>query len=247
VISLSVHSEELNAAILRYAQYLGKDLGIAVEEQARLLARRLADLTPPFNRKQGTKAVDRDIGRVYLRNEWFTEIFVFRNPVLNQRVQDEVRAQDTAALQDIFKNSSKLQRLHIESFDPARHAKARDRRTGKVTYPEPFSFPLTEQSKVKSYTRTMEKAVGSAKSGWGYCVVLLGGKVPAWFGKPLGSVENRTHDERKPLVRMTNNVGYFDSLDSRQNIVSRAMEGRQRDMITAAQRALEAAGRKAGL
>jgi hypothetical protein len=86
----------------------------------------------------------------------FTDKFTLRNEKLDQRVKNAVRAKDANDLQAIFFNSPRLSRVHIEPFSPDRHKSAR--RNGRVTFPAPLSFPLSDGSKVKRYVREKQKA-----------------------------------------------------------------------------------------
>jgi len=242
-----VRSESFEGALQKYRVMLGKDLTEVIKEQAKLLAKRLAELTPPKSQKQGKNAVSRDVHKVYLRSEWFTDIFQFtRNSKLGDRIQDEVRQQNTPILQDIFQNSSRLNQIRIESFEPSKHARARNAR-GQVSYHHPFSFPLGNQGSIEDFSKSKEANVGFAKSGWGSCLKQLGGNPPGWQSKPLGEIEDGTAGRDEKFIRMTNLVSYFSSLNDRMNIVPRAMEGRERDMIKAAEVALDKAKSKAGL
>ena len=156
-----------------------------------------------------------------------------------------MRARQQTDLEAIFRNSAKLNRIHIEPFDPDRHAQAR--RSGRVSYPAPFSFPLNSQQKVRQYVAAEKKKVGLAKSGWGMCFKLLGGSPAAWLSRPVGSVEDKSDLPKDPYIRLTNKVSYFESMDAKADIVSRAMAGRGQSMILAAKRELRRAAQDSGL
>jgi len=222
----------------------GKSWKAVVQEQAKLLAKRLAQLTPPYKQTSGKKGVAVDIGRVYLRSDWFNEKFNFRNQKLDKRVKDAVLEQDEATLLPIFQNSTRLNRIHIEAFDPEKHRAAR--RDGRVNYPAPFSFPLAQQSQIADYTKLVQKAVGTAKAGWAYCFKLLGGSIPGWQDKPVGNVEDKSTLEENPYIIVTNKVSYFSNLNSKMNIVARSLVGRAETMIIAAEKAMKEAAKAAG-
>jgi hypothetical protein len=235
----------LREALQNYKRLTGKAIKDVLIEQAKLLAQRLMKLTFPYSKAQGNKRVQIDIGRVYLRNQWFEETFTFKNQRMQDRVKNLVLAKNVADLEIIFNNSPKLRQLHIEPFDPARHAAAR--RNGRVNYPRPWSFPLTEQNKVNQYITAKTKQVGYAKSGWAKCVSLLGGSIPGWLNKDAGAIVNESDAAEKPYITLINTVDYFEKLDSKGNIVNRALEGRAIDMIKAAESALKRAAAQAKL
>jgi hypothetical protein len=202
-------------------------------------------LTYPKSASQGKKRVAIDIGKVYLQNEWFENIFKFTNQKLQDRIVKLVYAKNEADLFAIFLHSPKLSRIHIEPFDPNRHTRARVK--GRVNYAAPYSFPLASQSKVKQYVSQEKKNVGLAKSGWGSCYEQLGGKPPSWLSRPVGKVEDKSDTPNTPYIRITNKVSYFESLNDKADIVSRAMAGRAKSMILSAERELARAAKEAGL
>lgn len=245
-ISLIIDEANFTKAIQEYVKLTNLEISDVLRQQGKFLAERLMKLTYPFGASQGKKRVAIDIGKVFLANEWFEDKFQFRNQKLNERVQNLVRRKEQADLEVIFNNSSRLRQLHIEPFDAARHKAAR-KNGGRVSYKNPFSFPLTEQSKVKKYAAEEKKNVGMAKSGWGYCWQLLGGSPPGWLKRAVGTVEDNSKAVDSPYIILTNNVSYFYDLDRKSDIVGRAMAGRQTDMIKSAKYALERAARAAGL
>jgi hypothetical protein len=100
---------------------------------------------------------------------------------------------------------------------------------------------------VKSYANEKKKNVGMAKSGWAACASDLGKSQPGWLSKSgTGGVEKHLSGE-KPYIILTNRVSYFSTLDQRGNIVSRALDGRAKDMITSLQYQLKQASKGAGL
>ena len=237
-----VDISEFTRKLSEYKQLTGKGWQDVVKGQAKLLAQRLMQLTPPNNQGQGSKRVAIDIGRVFLGSEWFTDKFSFKSQHLQDSITNAVRAQDTNTLQTIFQRSPKLNRLHIEPFDASKHKAAR--RNGRVSLPEPFSFPLSGQAQLKTYQKAKQGNVGLAKSGWGACASALGARVPKWANKPgNGSVEDKSSLKSNPYVVLTNSVPYFSALDAKQSIVSRALAGRQRDMQKEAEKSLEQAGK----
>lgn len=234
-----------NEKLREYRRLTGKSWQVVVKQQAKLVAQRLMQLTFPSKKADGSKRVAIDIGRVYLTNEWFEDKFQFRNEHLGKRIQTAVRAGDSNTLQTIFANSAKLNRLHIEPFDAQKHKTAR--RNGRVGFPSPFSYPLTQQGAIKKLVTQKKKNVGMARSGWGDCLQQLGGKPPKWSAMSgNGTVEDGSQQEDNPYVIMTNTVPYFAAMDGKSNIVSRALAGRTRDMLAEAEKSLQQAAKAAG-
>lgn len=245
-VQLRIDTAVFSEKIQRYQQLTGKGMSEVVTEQAKLLATRLTKLTYPGSASQGKKRVEIDVGRVFLRNSWFEDTFQFHNAKLGDKVKSAVRAKEADTLRVIFDKSPKLSRIHIESFQPSKHKAAR--RDGRVNYPAPFSFPLTEQGRVKKYIAERKRAVGTARSGWAAAERALGGSSPGWLTKEgTGGVENNAGNPESPSITLINRVSYFATLDRKANILSRALDGRGRDMIKSAEHQLARAAKEAGL
>jgi hypothetical protein len=229
-----------------YQRLTKKALADVLREQAALLAQRLVKLTFPASASQGKRRVEIDINRVYMRPAWFEDVFSFRKQKLGDRIKALIRGRDTAALEKVFDNSPKLRLVHIESFDPARHARLR--RRGRVLVHNPFSFPLSDQSKVKALIAEKKRAVGTSKAGWASCAAQLGKSQPSWLNKDgTGSVTDASRETSDPHIVLTNKVPWFADLDSRANIVARALEGRAVNMQKSAENQLRLAAKAAGL
>jgi hypothetical protein len=244
MISLAVDTAGFTRSLQQYAAVTGKAIGEVVKEQAKLLAKRLQDLTYPKTASQGKKRVAIDIGKVYLQNSWFENTFGFTKQALGDRVKQLVRSQDVAALEKLFENSQRLNKIHIEAFDAAKHKQAQ--RKGRVNYKQPFSFPLAEQSRVKSLEKEKKAKVGFAKSGWAACYNALGGSVPSWLAKATGHVDEHSQ-QQDPYITLVNDVSYFAAIDSGSNVVARALAGRSTDMLKAAENAIRRAKQSAGI
>lgn len=149
-------------------------------------------------------------------------------------------------LRAIFEKSPRLNKIQIEPFDRDKHKALR--RNGRVLVPNPYSFPVDQQSAVTALLKEKQKNVGLAKRGWANCSAQLGKTVPAWLGtKGAGEITDHSDAPEDAYIILTNKVGFFAALDSKANIVSRALEGRARDMIKSAERQLAEAAKAAGL
>jgi len=246
MLSLRIETAEFISKLQTYKELTGKAMGEVILEQGRLLAIRLTQLTFPKTASVGKRRVAIDVGKVYLQSKWFTDIFSFRNTKYGERLQNAVRSRDAGAVTDIFQNSPKLNLIRVEPFDASRHARLR--RDGRIKIPNPNSFPVADQSKVRAYEGRRKKNVGTAKSGWAACASALGRNQPSWLNRSgTGKVENHSADTEKPYIVLTNTVSYFSALDSKAHIVSRALEGRGNDMIKSAKLALKRAAKQANL
>jgi hypothetical protein len=245
MFKVEIATATFSQKLREYQRLTGKALSDVLKEQAALLAQRLVKLTFPASASEGKRRVVIDINRVYLRNEWFAETFSFTKQKLGDRIKALVRAKDTSALEKIFENSKRLQRVHIEAFDPSRHARLR--RRGRVLVHDPLSFPLADQSKVNALIAEKKRGVGTSKAGWAACAALLGKTQPGWLNKSgTGSITDASDAPSHPHIILTNKVPWFSELDSRANIVARALEGRADTMVKSAERQLALAAKAAG-
>lgn len=250
-IQVAIDYADFSNSLNYFQRQTQKGMGEVIKQQAILLAKRIVDFTYPVKSKgssalnTGKNAVERDIKRVYLRNDWWEDKFNFKNQKIDERIKKLVKSKKGYDLDAIFKNSNRLSKIHIETFDESKHKFAR--REGKVNYHHPYSYPLYEQTKINKYVADKKKEVGTAKSGFGHCIALLGGNPAAWINKPLGKVEDQSGLTENPYIIMTNQVSFFGAMDSKYNIISRALQTRSRDMVKNADTIVRKAAREAGL
>lgn len=212
--------------IRAYALLVGKNIKDAIKEEARLICQRVMQFTPPRNLAQGRRRVKSDIERVYLMPSWFEETFAFQYDKLGNRVKELVRTKQEETLDKIFERSDKLRRIHMESFSPDTHRKAR--RAGRVGKGfAPFSFPLREQERVKAYSSKKQKNVGLVKSGWAACLIKLGGSAPGWLAKRSGNGQVRYLSDG---IEMINTIKIAKQVDAKGGFIRKALAGRQRDL-----------------
>ena len=228
-MQIEINDSEFQLALHKFQQTTEASWQEVVQYQAKQLAKRLTDLTPPYSKSTALKAVAIDIGKVFLVNAWFEDKFAFTNEQLSERVKKYVKAQKTDALDIIFKRSPNLRKIHIEPFDASKLKGSR--KNGRVTYKQPFSYPLSEQQKIKAFLKERQLNIATAKSGWGVCWKKLGGNPAAWMAKPVGIVDDsKLHDRANPMLTITNDVSYFKKLNDRLNITAKALNGRTEDI-----------------
>jgi hypothetical protein len=213
--------------VRKYAVAAGKRVSDAIKEEAKLICQRVMQFTPPKTQAQGRKRVKSDLERVFLAPAWFETTFQFQTELLGDRVKKLVREKNETSIQAIFKNNPKLDRVKIEQFDVTKHKKfRRNGRVGKGV--APFSFPLQDQGKVKTYTTKKQSNVGIVKSGWAACLLQLGGSVAGWLSKRSsnGRAVVKEHE-----VILINQVGFAASVDGKGQFAKKAIAGRERDLL----------------
>lgn len=228
-MGLTCNTTVFHSNLRRYAVIAGKSIMDAVLEESRLIAQKLVTVTPPKTSGKGKKKIADDISRVYLSSTWFLETFAFSNKKLDDRVKEAVRANNESTLTPIFEHSPKLKRIHIEAYNV--DTLARFRKNGTVPKGvAPYSYPLSEQGKIRSLIKQKQKASALVKSGWATCVKKLGGTVAGWLGKTdNGNVIINKEDSSVTLI---NSVSYAANLDARGNFSRMVLNGRDRAMAT---------------
>lgn len=233
-MGLTCNIEVFENNLRRYAVIAGKSIWSAVKEEALDISKRLTSITPPKSAKQGKKRIESDIKRVYLMNEWFLEKFQFKSTALGEKVKSAVRLADKGSLEEVFNRSAKFSRIHIENFNESIHK--RFRRNGRVAKGvAPFSYPLSDQTKVTNFIKEKSKRAGLVKSGWAACVKALGGSVAKWTdkGSASGSV---IQNEKEKYIILTNNIQYASSFINAYRAVLR---GRSKELAKKTEKALK--------
>jgi hypothetical protein len=245
MFNVRISTAQFTAKLAEYVKTTGKGLAVAVKEQAGLLAQALTKNTYPKSASEGKRRVEIDVKRVFLSSHWWENVFKFRQVKLGERVKQLVRARDEGDVGAVFGKSPKLSKIRIERFDPRQHEKLR--RKGRVLVPDPRSYPLKEQTKIRQYIRSKGKQVGIAKAGWAGGAARLGKPQPAWLNRSgKGDAVDKTANANNPTVILANRVGYFRDLDAKANIISRSLAGRAKAMIASAKRQLAEAAKRAG-
>jgi hypothetical protein len=213
--------------------------------QARLLAERCQDFSPPRSKGQGEAAVKRDIMRLF----YPLAAKDFKNPGIAKIVREDDRdAWETVSGR--FPNGSLLKNTTAISVSPEFHQRNRNQR-GKVgSANRPIMGYVTlgaEGVKAHKYADRIKKNVGWAKAGWNMGVIAFGGRVrDPWVARHSLArgkiVDGRS--EPDPWVRVINDTGWAKSGVGQQEgnrIIRNAVDARARDMQKYAERMMQLA------
>lgn len=234
MFAIEVNTTVFNTKLRRYAAVSGKSIQDAIREEAKIIAQRLVAITPPKTQAQGKRRVKGDLARVYLTSKWFTEIFKFRDQVYEDRVKENIYALNFEALRAQFYRSAKLSRIHLEGFNEGIHRRFRiNGRVGRGV--APWSFPLCDEEQRKAYETKKAKMVGYAKSGWAYCVNVLGGSVAGWLSKGANGKVTIAPD----CVTITNSTKTILELDTKGRFSQTVIQGRESGLAKKIQNVLE--------
>jgi hypothetical protein len=217
--TITVDSRKLERALKAFIGNTKLEAGKEMRIQARSLCIGLAKATQPFGldsgaKKQGEKAVSRDIGRVY-KSTAGASVAISKLSLGggNSRTQNAEQAgrafaalvnfkfkgkgkkeRTTAArsqAQELLKRINTAPFIHTQlgSFDGGKaHDAARFGKRKSVSKNQFISLVVDKSSDLKKYYREKTKNVGIMKSGWAACARSLGGVkgFPAWVVRHSG-------------------------------------------------------------
>jgi len=228
MVSVKVNAQVFFNRLQQYAAITGKAIGDVIRDEIRLTAQYLLDKTPPKKRLIGEKKIKRDIAKVFIKNEYFTEKIKWRNEKYGKRVEEYVNTKNETKLEDMF-SDSKFSRIRIEPFSEDTYKKLRDRTKKIPKGVKATSFPLKDGAAVKRLQKKQIETIGKAKAGWNQVLKKLSGKPVAWLSKhtKYGYVKEDLKDKNNPNIKIVNNVPYAAVLDGMLGITKRALMGRE--------------------
>lgn len=166
MMTVSVDSRKFNDQLSALHDALvgsgqSSDIAALIKDEARLLLKEVLKFTLPLkknttsDRKQGEKAVERDIYRSMRvpKEEDFK----------NEKVKKLIRRRDTEGFRKFVENSDKMKDWKVGTFSPDLHKAARNSR-GRVTSQR--KVIVLERQKVARYVKETQKRVGYMRSGW---------------------------------------------------------------------------------
>lgn len=249
-VSMEVNSVEFEAAMQRLREGVRKgaidpQMG-TLPVQARLLAERCQDFTPPRNPGQGKAAVARDITNIFrpLMHTAFTD----------KGLKKIVRTDDRPAWNRIsprLRGTHNLQNTTAIAFTSAFHQQNRNKRGRgpRAKYGNIGFVTLgAEARKVRQFIGEKKKMVGWARAGWNAGVIGFGGAVKtpwvAKHGTSGGWFQNGTQAP-DPFVSVGNITGWAKHANDGARILRNAIKARARDMQSYFTRMMRLAAAKA--
>lgn len=216
--------------------------------QARLLAQRCQDFTPPANLGQGTAAVVRDLSRIYFPQSENT----YSSKSVRKIVRNDDRIAWNAAARN-FSGSHGLRNTQAIGFTEALHQQYRDKR-GRAVRAKYGNIGFVtlgpEARKARDYMKVVKTRVGWAKGGWNAGATFGGGggTMPGWVSRH-GTARGRVTDGRTdpdPFISVANDTGWArSSRGEGERVVSKAIETRIRDMHAYAEKMCKVAAEAA--
>lgn len=249
-VSVEVNTVEFEAGLQRLRQgvragFIEPQYG-TLPVQARLLAERCQDFTPPRNVGQGKAAVARDI----------TNIF---RPLSHITFQDKglrkiVRTDDRPAWNKVAPNlrgTHNLQGTTAMGFSKDFHKRNRTRRgrAVKAKYGNIGYVTLGPEGKqARDYIGEVKRRVGWARAGWNAGVIGFGGSVKTPWVSKHGSAGGWFQDgtaSTDPFVAVGNTTSWASFRNEGDRILRNAVSARARDMQTYFTRMMRIAAAKA--
>lgn len=171
-----------------------------LREETKLLNKEFMDQTPPFNSNgEGTSKQAEAQGKARIRKDIIKCITpastVFHDTGTASKQMDRLlKRKNYQALNAALKNMKKLSKWDAVRFNPEWHTAARNRYSRFRNLKCQKKMTMDER-KLESYIRKKEKRAGWLKSGPGYVVKSLGGKVPAWVSRHFNSTSGEFVDD----------------------------------------------------
>lgn len=209
-ITADVKLEAFNDALYRLARATGKEFGVVVKANARLLAINLAIMTQPWSgkegnfksgskgaltyngvedRKMGEAAVRRDIGRVYRTIDQIYHQIEVQTSKQSGGGSKAARAFYGAAINGNFERAHRILRsfrifdrgAQLGKFDAGDAHQGKRRARGRV-YSRRAELVVTNPKALVTYVKKIERRVGTAKGGWAGAANGLGSMrgMPQW-------------------------------------------------------------------
>lgn len=239
--------------IARFAKISGKDVGVVLKDETRLLVKAFVARTPPYSGKElatmgapgwegtafriGADRVARDIRRVYKTSE---DLGMFNQPEL----QKLLRKGNVEGLEKVFKEKE-LNFLKVtEGVDPWDHKSQRISR-GRVKS-KPLRTFVIRKAALNRYISERQKRVGMAKAGWMKAAATFGVPLPTWvtdIPQP-GIAEDKTANTEDPSVVAANLVPWAQRFGDDLDTVSEPVRFRSRAIQTKIEAAISKAWEK---
>jgi len=213
-LTAQTNAEEINRQLSVYLARARARRREALRRVGARVVRKLLRFTPPRTKRQGEKAVRRDLSRAValLTPGTFTD----------RRIQLAIRARDYVAMQAIFANIKKgpLKGAQVLPFKPELHQEARDAR-GRVRSPTGI-FTL-DRVQWRTYLKRVLDRVGLAKGSWAESALALHEDVLPWAERHRKAGKYREQSAAGgPVLEMISNTEW--AVSERERIEREALD-----------------------
>ena len=247
-ISVKALDDQLQQKLVDYAVRMGRELGVVIRQQMRLLIEDLVKLTPPLGsrdarhesfaqqRRIGENAIARDIERVFVS----IESIAGKNTRLGPAIMTALEENNLAVLGR--QNSLPELLVHAKVADIADPSKILDQpdeeihnrfraHRGRVEGRLPHPYFIKRTADLRTFITREWKKEGKLKGGWGGGATKFGLSLPAWITSHFaGEAIDRTDAADHPSATVTNTVDYISAADADLRIVSYALQDRVKSM-----------------
>lgn len=234
-LRLDIDFNEVALRIQRYVNELGRLAPVVVRDTTRLLIGDLLKITPPKTRRQGEKAVERDVRRAMTPFE--------AGKVKMPRLRKLVRERNYDAVNSILKRAGSPWEVFPVSANL--HQSARDKR-GRVR--RSMQRGVLDRQAWMTYVKKVKGSVGKLKAGWNAAYRRVGGLIPSWIsrhGDKDGAVIDMTGIKDDPRIVITHTAPHNALITEKQ--ISKAVGYRVKAMDTDIRKALARAQNAANL
>ena len=235
VLQIKLDSHELTNSLEALAKFTDKGASQIFREEFVLLLKTLIKFTPPTKKSNALKSIDSDLRKLFRA----AQKMEFRE----QWLQDLTKANKTNELAKALNRVDGKHRVFLaEAPSDARHKRNRNKR-GRIVK-NPAVQVITKAADYNKFARKKKQTVGKAKAGWIPTSGVLSVKQPAWLTKQKSGKYTWVKTSTGLTQSITNTVNYISALDSKINIVDKALKIREKAIMTRLKKAARIAARK---
>ena len=243
-MSLSLDTTSFDRALGLFMANSKRDVKVVLQQQAKLLVRDCAKLTPPFSKAVWGNPASESFGaqKRIGDNAVRTQITGLFMPAANMSDVKGGLGQKTARLLKgylasgefqkfkTFLDRRKVQTMFVEAADVGLHSATR--RFGRVR--KKAKIIVFNADTIRTLLKEKLSHVGKAKAGWKNAAARFGVSLPGWITRHSTDGDSRDDtDKPNPSITIHNKVSYASELasDPETRIIQRALEFRARAML----------------
>lgn len=227
---MTLDMQEYHRQVQEFIRATGKNAGLVIKDETRLLVKAFIRGTPPFTGEQLTRMIGGDYGSTHAQT------------VGNRRVARDIRRVYKTSDDFKFFKSTKGQRLLRRRDIPAIEAalKAKGLHVDRVTIEvnsldhqgqrisrgrvrkKPLQTLVINRGSLNRYIKERQKRVGMAKGGWAKAASVFGVPMKAWMTDfPWAGIgEDNTQGTDNPWVRVANLVPWAQRFGGDLSVIS---------------------------
>jgi len=243
-LSAQTNVPAFNRALVQYLNLRPRDVEKFLREEMRGLLKLVMRFTPPENRKQGEKALQRDIENsvrpIRLRSYKGRHAWA-------RAMRLAIRNRNKAAAEVLLRRSGdKMRDVQVVDFNQSVHRNARGTRFRVRRWTRKMTLDVEQ---FDDYADKMRPRVGNARGGWAASIMQLGGRVALWINRHAyaGGMDDQLKNPVEQFITASNSSTWAKGARSGRSVgnVERVLNNALRSRAGVLQRKLARAGEAA--